>query len=337
MQTELESHEKVMSESSFWNDQKSAQEIIEKVKEFKAWLDPFHESEIMFDGINDLYKEVIELNDQSMIDDIISSLETLEIQIQSIEVKQMLSAPFDKASCYLSINAGAGGTESCDWVNMLYRMYTRYFERKGYKVEVLTLLDGEVAGIKNVTLQVNGLYSYGYLKCEAGVHRLVRISPFDSNARRHTSFASVEVVPQIEDEIEVEIKSDDIRVDTFRASGAGGQHVNRTDSAVRITHIPTNFVVSCQKERSQIQNRQMCMKMLKAKLYELETKKRNELLEGIQGEKMQIGWGSQIRNYVFSPYTLVKDTRTKHEDGNIQKVMDGDLDPFIEAYLKEFR
>jgi peptide chain release factor 2 len=326
-----------MGEASFWDDQNSSKKVVEKVKELKGWLDPFNEAQAQFESIDDLYQEVLTLNDQDLLEDLFSSIDSLDRQIQDLQVKQMLSGQFDKCSCYFSINAGAGGTESCDWVLMLYRMYTRYFEKKGYQVNVLTLLDGEVVGIKNVTLEVNGTYCYGYLRSEAGVHRLVRISPFDSASRRHTSFASVEVTPQIEEDVEIEVRGEDIRVDTFRASGAGGQHVNRTDSAVRITHLATNFVVSCQKERSQVQNRQMCMKMLKAKLYELEMQKRSQLIDDVQGEKKQIAWGSQIRNYVFQPYTLVKDTRTKHVDGNIQKVMDGDIEPFIEAYLREFR
>jgi peptide chain release factor 2 len=247
----------------------------------------------------------------------------------------MLSGELDGRDCYLEINAGAGGTESCDWAAMLSRMYQRWATKRGWKVEIIDRLDGEVAGIKNITYRFSGDFAYGYSKSEKGVHRLVRISPFDANARRHTSFASVDITP-IVDDIQIEIKTDDIKVDTYRASGAGGQHVNKTDSAVRMTHIPSGIVVSCQSERSQIQNRETCMKMLKSKLYEKELREQQEKLQSMGGEKKEIAWGSQIRNYVFQPYTLVKDTRTKVEVGNIQAVMDGDIDLFIDAYLKQF-
>jgi len=248
----------------------------------------------------------------------------------------MLSGEMDPKNCYLSINAGAGGTEACDWVLMMSRMYERFAAKRGWKIEVIDRVEGEVAGIKNITYKVSGSFAYGYCKAEKGVHRLVRISPFDSNSRRHTSFASVDISPEIDDDIEIEIRPDHIRVDTFRASGAGGQHVNTTDSAVRITHLSTGIVVSCQNERSQIQNRETAMKLLKAKLYEKECLEREAKLKEMGGEKMDIAWGSQIRNYVFQPYTLVKDTRTKYEVANIEAVMDGKLDGFIHAYLKEF-
>ena len=248
----------------------------------------------------------------------------------------MLSNPLDPSSCYMSINAGAGGTESCDWAAMLFRMYSRWIVKKNWKLSILDRVDGDVAGIKSITFEVLGDFAYGYAKSEKGVHRLVRISPFDSNSRRHTSFASVDVSPVIEDDIDVQIKPDDLRVDTFRSSGAGGQHVNTTDSAVRVVHIPTNIIVSCQKERSQTQNKETCMKMLKAKLYEKEILEREAKLKQIAGEKKEIGWGSQIRSYTFQPYTLVKDTRTKFESGNILAVMDGEIDGFINTYLKQF-
>ena len=248
----------------------------------------------------------------------------------------MFSSELDKNSCFLSINAGAGGTESCDWVSMLARLYQRWGQKNKWKVAILDKVDGEVAGIKSMTMRFTGSYAYGYCKSEKGVHRLVRISPFDSSNRRHTSFASVDVVPVIEDEIEIEIRPEDLRIDTFRSSGAGGQHVNVTDSAVRMTHLPTNIVVSCQSERSQIQNRETCLKMLKSKLYEKQVLEREEKLKKISGEKKEIAWGSQIRNYTFQPYTLVKDTRTKYESSDVQKVMDGEIDGFVEAYLKEF-
>lgn len=242
----------------------------------------------------------------------------------------------DSKSCFCSINAGAGGTESCDWVSMLARMYERWATRKGWKVETIDKIDGEVAGLKSITYKFDGNFAYGYCKSEKGVHRLVRISPFDSNARRHTSFASVDVSPIVDDEVDVSIKSEDLRIDTFRSSGAGGQHVNVTDSAVRISHIPTGIVVSCQSERSQIQNKETCMKMLRSKLYEMQIEERETKLKALGGEKKEIAWGSQIRSYTFQPYTLVKDNRTKYETFNVQSVMDGELDGFVEAYLKYY-
>lgn len=257
--------------------------------------------------------------------------------MEKLETKSMLSGPVDENDCFLSINAGAGGTEACDWVEMLTRMYWRWGEKKGWKVQELDRLNGEVAGIKNIMLKFSGPYAYGYAKAEKGVHRLVRISPFDSNAKRHTSFASVDVSPDIDDTIVIDIKPSDIRIDTYRSSGAGGQHVNVTDSAVRITHLPTGLVVSCQNERSQLQNKESCFKMLRSKLYEKELKERQEKLNLEREKKADISWGSQIRNYVFQPYTLVKDTRTGLEVGNVEGVLNGDLlDEFINAYLKEF-
>ena len=247
----------------------------------------------------------------------------------------MLGGELDNKDCYLEINAGAGGTESCDWAAMLARMYQRYAARRGWKVEVVDRLEGEIAGLKSITFKFSGSFAYGYCKSEKGVHRLVRISPFDSNAKRHTSFASVDATPLVED-IEIEIRPDDLKIDTYRASGAGGQHVNKTDSAVRITHLPTNLVVSCQSERSQVQNKETCMTMLKSKLYEKEYLERQKKLSTLEGEKKEIAWGSQIRNYVFQPYTLVKDTRTRFEVGNIEAVMDGEIEDFVDAYLKEF-
>ena len=248
----------------------------------------------------------------------------------------MLSGELDHNNCFLSINAGAGGTESCDWAEMLARMYQKWATKRGWAIEVIEVLSGEVAGIKSMTLRLVGAFAYGYCKAEKGVHRLVRISPFDSNARRHTSFASVDVSPEIDEAIHVEIVPEEIRVDTFRSSGAGGQHVNTTDSAVRITHLATGIVVSCQGERSQLQNKETCLKMLRSRLYEKEVLEREEKLREIGGEKKEISWGSQIRSYVFQPYTLVKDTRTKYEEGNVFAVMDGEIDGFVNAYLKEF-
>jgi peptide chain release factor 2 len=248
----------------------------------------------------------------------------------------MLSGELDHASCFLSINAGAGGTEACDWALMLLRMYQRWAAKHKWKVEVVDILEGEVAGVRNATIHIDGKDAYGYAKAEKGVHRLVRISPFDSNARRHTSFAAVDVVPEITEDIVVDIRPEDLRVDTYRSSGAGGQYVNKTDSAVRMTHFPTGIIVSSQSQRSQIQNREACMKMLRAKIYEQELEARQQKLEEMSGEKKEIGWGNQIRSYVMQPYTLVKDTRTKYEVGNVQAVLDGEIDGFITAYLKQF-
>lgn len=271
-----------------------------------------------------------------MTEELSNELIELEKKLEQLEIKKMLSHELDAKSCFLSINAGAGGTEACDWVQMLTRMYERYATKKLWAISIIDKVDGDVAGIKNITMKFEGDYAYGYCKSEKGVHRLVRISPFDASKRRHTSFASVDVTPVIDEDIEIEIKPQDIRIDTFRASGAGGQHVNVTDSAVRITHIPTNIVVTSQSERSQIQNRQTCMQMLKSKLYEKEVLKREEEISKIGGEKKKIEWGSQIRSYVFQPYTLVKDARTKYETSNIQAVLDGEIDEFVKVYLKEF-
>lgn len=272
-----------------------------------------------------------------MSSDLSKEIKIVLNQIEKLETKSMLSGPVDGNDCFLNINAGAGGTEACDWVEMLVRMYWRWAEKKGWKVQELDRLNGEVAGIKNIMLKFSGPYAYGYTKAEKGVHRLVRISPFDSNAKRHTSFASVDVSPDIDDTIVIDIKPSDIRIDTYRSSGAGGQHVNVTDSAVRITHFPTGIVVSCQNERSQLQNKESCFRMLRSKLYEKELKERQEKLNLERGKKADISWGSQIRNYVFQPYTLVKDTRTGLELGNVEAMLNGDLlDEFISAYLKEF-
>ena len=271
-----------------------------------------------------------------MIEELRQELLRINEALEEMEIRKMLSSEMDGKNCYLSINSGAGGTEACDWALMLSRMYQRWAAKKAWKVEVVDSVDGDVAGIKSITLKLSGPFAYGYSKAEKGVHRLVRISPFDSNAKRHTSFASVDVTPEVEDDIDIVIRPEDLRIDTFRASGAGGQHVNKTDSAVRITHLPSSIVVSCQSQRSQVQNKETCLKLLRAKLYQAEEEERQRQIQGLGGEKKDIAWGSQIRNYVFQPYTLVKDTRTKYESGNVQAVMDGDLDGFVGAYLKEF-
>jgi peptide chain release factor 2 len=329
--------EKEMEDPHFWNDQARAQMIITEANELKSWTLPYREIVQNFENIESLLPEAWDIGDERLIEDLIRELSSIEQALSGLEVRKMLSGEMDQKNCFLSINAGAGGTEACDWALMLFRMYNRWAQSREWKVEILDQVEGEVAGIKSVTLKLSGPYAYGYSKAEKGVHRLVRISPFDSSNRRHTSFASVDVMPEITDAIGIDIKPADLRIDTFRSSGAGGQHVNVTDSAVRITHLPTGIVVSCQNERSQTQNKDMCMKLLRSKLYEKEVLAREESLKAMGGEKMEIAWGSQIRNYVFQPYTLVKDARTGWESGNIQAMMDGELlDDFIIAYLKEF-
>ena len=324
-----------MAESTFWDNGAEAQKIIDECNALRRWTVPFCELKSRFQDVQDLLPEAESIGDEELAKELLSHLDDIDQRLGDLESRRMLSGELDGRDCYLEINAGAGGTESCDWASMLSRMYQRWAAKRGWKVEIIDRLDGEVAGIKNITYRLSGDFAYGYCKSEKGVHRLVRISPFDANARRHTSFASVDVTP-IVDDIQIDIRPEEIRIDTYRASGAGGQHVNKTDSAVRMTHISTNIVVSCQSERSQIQNRETCMKMLKSKLYEKELSEQTEKLQSMGGEKKEIAWGSQIRNYVFQPYTLVKDTRTKVEVGNIQAVMDGEIDEFINAYLKQF-
>lgn len=325
-----------MQANDFWNDNEKAQKTIAETNTLKAWTVPYKQLKKRFEDTQDLLKEAFEIQDEELLGDLTQELKDIEEELSELEIRKMLSGELDSKNCFLSINAGAGGTESCDWAQMLYRMYLKWAQRRGWKIEQVDYLDGEVAGIKNATLKLQGPFAYGYTKAEKGVHRLVRISPFDSNAKRHTSFASVEVTPEIEDDVAVEIKPEEIRIDTYRASGAGGQHVNKTDSAVRITHLPTNIVVTCQNQRSQLQNKETCFKILRSKLYELKVQEREQKLRSASGEKKDIGWGNQIRNYVFHPYSLVKDTRTGHQEGDVQGVMDGNLDPFIIQYLKEF-
>ncbi len=325
-----------MEEKTFWDDQVAAQKVIAETGEIKAVLTPFEEMTSRFSALCSLYPEVKQIQDADLLKICEEDFKTILKTLEELEIKRMLADPIDYRDCYLSINAGAGGTESCDWASLLSRMYQRWAQKKGFRVSIIDFVDGEVAGIKSITIKIEGPYAYGFAKAEKGVHRLVRISPFDANAKRHTSFASVDVSPEIEEEVEVDIRSEDLRIDTYRASGAGGQHVNKTESAVRITHIPTKIVVSCQSERSQLQNKETCMKMLKSKLYEKQLEERKQALDALSDEKKEIGWGSQIRSYVFQPYTLVKDARTKHETSQVQAVMDGDLDPFITAYLKQF-
>jgi peptide chain release factor 2 len=335
-EAEVKRLEERMEDPQFWEDPTSAQAIVKECNELKSWTMGFHEISQRFSAIKTLFPEAEKTKDLAFLEELKNELDAVEKKLSDLETRKMLSKEMDRNSCYLSINAGAGGTEACDWAEMLARMYQRYAQKKEWKVEIIDRLDGEVAGIKSITFRLEGSYAYGMCKSEKGVHRLVRISPFDSNARRHTSFASVDVTPIIDEEIVVEMKPEDLRIDTFRASGAGGQHVNRTDSAVRITHLPTGIVVASQSERSQVQNKETCMKMLKSKLYEKQVLEREQSLKELGGEKKEIAWGSQIRNYVFQPYSLVKDTRTKWETGNVAAVMDGEIEDFITAYLKEF-
>jgi peptide chain release factor 2 len=333
---QLAALEQKMAESSFWEDQQQAQQIIARANALKGWTEPAQRMQQSIHDLKDLLPDAVALGDEALLQEMAAQLAALDTELSELELRSMLSGEMDGLNCFLSINAGAGGTESCDWVAMLARMYERWASRRGWKVEEIDSIPGEVAGLKSITMKFTGPYAYGYAKAERGVHRLVRISPFDSNARRHTSFASVDISPEIADDIQVDIRPEDLRIDTFRASGAGGQHVNRTDSAVRITHLPSGIVVSSQSERSQLQNKETCFRMLRSKLYERQVEERDAQLRNISGEKKEIAWGSQIRSYVFQPYTLVKDNRTKVEIGNVQAVMDGEIDPFITAYLKEF-
>lgn len=325
-----------MEAPTFWEDNDKAQKIISESNLLKVWTVPYNDFKRRFSDVNDLLPEAFASGDEEILSELLRELEVIDKGLSEMEVRKMLSGELDQKNCYLSINSGAGGTEACDWALMLSRMYQRWAALKNWKVEIIDTVEGDVAGIKSVTLKLTGDFAYGYSKSEKGVHRLVRISPFDSNAKRHTSFASVDVTPEVTDDINIEIKPDDLRIDTYRSSGAGGQHVNKTDSAVRITHLPTGIVVTCQNQRSQLQNKETCFKMLRSKLYEIEVTERENALKSLGGDKKDIAWGSQIRNYVFQPYTLVKDARTKVESGNIQAVMDGNIDEFVNAYLKEF-
>lgn len=324
-----------MNNESFWNDKEHVQQVTSELKQIKQLVRPFEELDAKIKEID----ELIELSkeypeDQSFVDEIKSDIQEIEDLYQSLEFYVLFNDKHDSSNAYLSINAGAGGTEACDWAEMLYRMYSRWAEKKGFASNLLEILPGEEAGIKNCTLYIKGDYAYGQLKSEIGVHRLVRISPFDANSRRHTSFVSVDVIPEIEDDIEVSIDPSDLRIDTYRSQGAGGQHVNTTDSAVRITHLPTGIVVSCQNERSQHKNKAFAMKMLKSRLYEYFKEKAEEEKSKQSPEKKRIEWGSQIRSYVFHPYTLVKDHRTNYETGKGNDVLDGNIDLFIDSYLR---
>ncbi|MFB1098042.1 MULTISPECIES: peptide chain release factor 2 [Bacillaceae] len=326
--------EDLMLEPSFWDDQQGAQKIINESNGLKESVEGYEKLVSQHEDLDVSFELVKEEDDEDLRNELEEEIVSMREAMDEFELLMLLSEPYDKNNAILELHPGAGGTESQDWASMLLRMYTRWAEKHNFKVETLDYLPGEEAGVKSVTLLIKGLNAYGYLKAEKGVHRLVRISPFDSSGRRHTSFVSCDVMPEFDDDIDVDIRTEDLKIDTYRSSGAGGQHVNTTDSAVRITHLPTNTVVTCQSERSQIKNREHAMKMLKAKLYQLEIEKQQQELNEIRGEQKEIGWGSQIRSYVFHPYSMVKDHRTNEESGNTQAVMDGQLDPFINAYLR---
>ena len=323
-----------MSEPGFWDDNEKAQIVIQKSNELKAVYDTFHQLELQVEEVELLFEMYKEDPEEEIHEELVERVHSVEKELEKYELSMLLSGPHDKCSAILEIHPGAGGTESQDWGSMLLRMYTRWAEQHGYRIETVDYQDGEEAGIKSVTLSIEGLNAYGYLKSEKGVHRLVRISPFDAAGKRHTSFCSIDIMPQLEGDIDIEINPDDLKIDVYRASGAGGQHINKTSSAVRITHIPTGIVTQSQAQRSQFKNKDQAMAMLKTKLYQLEEEKKAAELAEIRGEQKDIAWGSQIRNYVFHPYSLVKDLRSGHETGNIGAVMDGDLDPFMDAYLK---
>lgn len=334
LKTELSNLEEQTSNPNFWNDSQNSSSILKKITTLKSKIEEFKKVKIEFDNIYELNDLLKTEADDDLEKELIEGTKNIEKDIEKLEISTLLSGKYDFNNAIITLHPGAGGTEAQDWVQMLYRMYTRWTNDNGYKLEELDFLPGDEAGIKSVTFLVSGPYAYGYLKGEQGVHRLVRISPFDAGGRRHTSFASVEVLPEITEDIQIDINPDDLRIDTYRSSGAGGQHINKTSSAVRITHIPTNIVVACQTERSQIQNRENAMKMLKSKLLDIKEKEHKDTIDELKGLQMEIAWGSQIRSYVFCPYTLVKDHRTNYEVGNVQGVMDGDINGFIDAYLR---
>ena len=322
-----------MGEATFWDDAEEAQKINQELNDVKISVDKFKSLKAKFEDAQTLWEMAMEDDDESLEEEIKDALDKVADGLENLQLEVLLSGPYDANNAILTLHAGAGGTEAQDWTQMLLRMYGRWAERHGFTVETADLLPGDEAGVKSATLFIKGHNAYGFLRSEKGIHRLVRISPFDANARRHTSFAACDIMPEIDDAVEVDINMADVRVDTYRASGAGGQHINKTSSAVRMTHEPTGIVVQCQNERSQLQNREQCLKMLRAKLFELEQEKKEKELAKLEGDQQKIEWGSQIRSYVFQPYTMVKDHRTNEETGNVQAVMDGDLDPFIRAYL----
>jgi len=323
-----------MAAPDFWDDNEKAQKIIGELNAIKSVVDQFQALNNEYEDLDVMAQLADEENDEDMAAELADGLKGVLRKLEDFQLQLLLNQPYDRLNAILELHPGAGGTESQDWAEMLLRMYRRWAEKRDFKVEVLDYLPGDEAGVKSVTLLIKGHNAYGYLKAEKGVHRLVRISPFDASGRRHTSFVSCDVVPEIEDDVEVDIRTEDLKIDTYRASGAGGQHINTTDSAVRITHLPTGVVVTCQTERSQIKNRERAMKHLRSKLYEKKIEEQEKHLAEIRGEQSDIAWGSQIRSYVFHPYSMVKDHRTTEETGNVGAVMDGDLDPFIDAYLR---
>ena len=331
---ELKELESKTTENDFWNDTDNSSKVLKQINSLKSKVEGFKKLNNELNNLLEMSELLQVEKDEELAKELLKSTYTLEKDIQKLEITTLLSGKYDNNNAILTIHPGAGGTEAQDWAEMLYRMYTRWANANGYEVKELDYLEGDEAGLKSVTFSVNGDYAYGYLKGEMGVHRLVRISPFDAGGRRHTSFASVEVLPEITDDIELDINPDDIKMDVYRASGAGGQHINKTSSAVRLTHIPTGIIVACQTERSQFQNRDTAMKMLKSKLLNLKEKEQKDTIDELKGIQMDIAWGSQMRSYVFCPYTLVKDHRTNYEVGNVQAVMDGDLNGFIDSYLK---
>lgn len=335
LENDLSQLELQTMEDGFWNDSKKSSIILQKIKTIKNTVGKYNKLKNELSNLIEMSQLVLKDYDENLSKDIIDNTTLISKQLDDLEIETLLSGKYDINNAIVTIHPGAGGTESQDWAEMLYRMYTRWATTNGYSVQELDYLDGDEAGLKSVTFLISGDYAYGYMKSEKGVHRLVRISPFDAGGRRHTSFASVEVLPEITEDIEIEINPDDLRIDTYRASGAGGQHINKTSSAIRITHIPTNIVVACQTERSQIQNRETAMKMLKSKLLDIKEREQKDKIEDLKGEQKDIAWGSQIRSYVFCPYTLVKDHRTNYEVGNVQGVMDGDLNAFMKEYLKQ--
>lgn len=332
---QVEELEEQTKANEFWTDMEKSAKVLQEIKALKDKIDGIEKTKRLIDDTNVLIELGNEANDESVIPEIKQNVKTISKNIDKMEIENLLSGKHDKDNAIITIHPGAGGTESQDWAEMLYRMYSMWCEKNGYKLEELDYLEGDGAGIKSVTFSVTGSNAYGYLKSESGVHRLVRISPFDSAGRRHTSFAAVEVIPEVADDVNVEINPEDLKIDTYRSSGAGGQHINKTESAIRITHIPTNIVVSCQTQRSQIQNRDKAMKMLMSKLLELKEKENKERIEDLKGVQREIAWGNQIRSYVFCPYTLVKDHRTNYETGNVDAVMNGEINGFIDEYLKK--
>ncbi len=335
LRSDVEALEATTLDPNFWNDQTTSGKTLRQIKQLKDKIEAYDNLATKLEDTIMMAELAIEENDEGLTDEILADVAAIEAEEERQRIEILLSGEYDKNNAIISFHPGAGGTEAQDWAQMLYRMYTRWGEKHGYNVKLIDWLDGEEAGLKSATIMIEGINAYGYLKSENGVHRLVRVSPFDSSGRRHTSFASVEVMPEFDDDNTIELRDEDLEITAHRSSGAGGQHVNKTDSAIRITHLPTGIVVGCQTERSQLQNKETALKMLKSKLMEIKQREKLEKIEDIKGNKTNIEWGAQIRSYVFMPYTLAKDTRTGYEDGNIQAVMDGEIDGFINAYLKE--